>query len=55
MKSGPKTCPVREAYMLRFGIPRTRKHMLWLTASVLEQIGRCKSDEARRLILGRSK
>jgi hypothetical protein len=47
--------PVREAYVLRFGIPRTRKHILWLSAARLEQLGRCKSDECRRLILGTSK
>lgn len=41
--------------MLRFGIPRTKKHILWLTASVLEQLGRCKDDEARRLLLGVSR
>ena len=55
MKAGSKRCPVREAYMLRFGIPRTKKHILWLTASVLEQLGRCKDDEARRLLLGVSR
>ena len=52
MKAGRKSCSIREAYMLRFGIPRTRKHVIWLTASVLEQVGRCKDDEARRIILG---
>ena len=41
--------------MLRFGIPRTPKHILWLTSSVLEQVSRCKSDEALRLILGVSR
>jgi hypothetical protein len=55
MKPGPKTFPVREAYVLRFGIPRTRKHILWLSAARLEQLGRWKSDECRRLILGTSK
>jgi hypothetical protein len=41
--------------MMRFGIPRTRKHIHWLSAARLEQLGRCRSDECRRLILGTSK
>jgi hypothetical protein len=55
MKAGRKNCPIREAYILRFGIPRTNRRVRWLTAPVLQQLGRCKTDEARRLLLGVSK
>ena len=55
MNHGHKRCPIREAYMMRFGIPYTTKHVRLLSASVLEQLSFCRSDKARRLILGISR
>ena len=55
MKRGHKRCPIWEVYMLRFGISYTPKHVRRLSASVLEQLSLCRSDKARRLILGISR
>jgi hypothetical protein len=46
--------PVREAYMLRFGLDY-RKPCRDLPESLLEQLSLCRSDEARRILLGVSK
>jgi hypothetical protein len=44
--------PIREAYMLRFGIQQTKRLYINLRSEVLMQLSMCKSEEARRLILG---
>lgn len=49
--SGRKMCMVREAWVLRFNIEATRPHRL-LNDKVMCQLSMCRSDEARRLILG---
>jgi hypothetical protein len=41
---------VRQAWALRFGL--TDKQMKELTCSLMWQLCRCRSDEARRIILG---
>lgn len=47
---------IREAWMLRFGLPVANKKIRsWLSDEVLWQLCRCRSDEARRLILGVSR
>jgi hypothetical protein len=43
--------PVVEAYVMRYGLKRIGPAHL-LTSSLCCQLSRCKSDEARRLILG---
>ena len=48
-------CPVREAYEMRFRLTRWARQDHRLTDEMLVQLSRCKSDEARRLILGVSK
>ena len=45
--------PVREAYVLRFGVDLYQASRL-LDNALLCQLSECKSDEARRLILGKS-
>jgi hypothetical protein len=49
-KSGPKPDLVRKALALRFGL--TPKQRFYLTDSMMAQLSFCKSDCARRLILG---
>jgi hypothetical protein len=46
---------IRKAWCIRFGIPYTRKHRLWLTDAIMWQLCQCRSDEARRILLGVSK
>lgn len=48
--NGRPECPVRAAWTLRYGLgPKRRQE---LTQSFMAQLSFCKSDEARRLILG---
>lgn len=49
--SGSKMDPRREAYELRYGL-HASKMSRTLTDALMEQLGACKSEEARRLILG---
>lgn len=49
---GPKMDPRRHAYMLRFGIVRTKKSSRCITDALMMQLGACRSDSARRLLLG---
>ena len=42
---------VREAWAMRFGLTEKVKFLL-LTPQICWQLGMCRSDEARRLILG---
>jgi hypothetical protein len=44
---------VREAWMLRFGLSYHHPDQ-WLPDNLLWQLSRCRDDEARRLILGKS-
>jgi hypothetical protein len=46
---------IRKAWCMRFGISWTPKHRLWLTDEICWQLSQCRSDEARRLILGLSR
>jgi len=49
-RSRPEDCR-RVAYMLRFGLSY-RKPRRMLPDRLLKLLGACKSDEARRLLLG---
>lgn len=50
--SGGRPCePVKEAWALRFGLCTFRQWRL-LTPLLCWQLCQCRSDEARRLILG---
>ncbi len=51
MKVGRKPCPIREAWMLRFGLTYARPTRE-MAVQVLQQLSFCRSDEARRLLLG---
>lgn len=42
--------PVREAWMMRFKMPENRSHEF--TDALMAQLSHCRSDSARRLILG---
>lgn len=44
----------RDKYLYRYNIANY-KGSRWLTKAVLDQLDRCKSEEARRLILGKSR
>lgn len=44
----------RERYMKQFGLKYTRPRRM-LPQKLLDQLDACQSDEARRLILGRSR
>ena len=46
--------PVREAWALRFGLTRKQRITL-LSVKKCEQLSMCRSDEARRLLLGVSR
>jgi hypothetical protein len=50
---GRPSCMVREAWMLRFGLSYHHPDQ-WLPDNLLWQLIRCRNDEARRLILGKS-
>ena len=51
--SGSRIDLRREAYKLRYGLRlRTCKASTILTNALMAQLGACKSEEARRLILG---
>ena len=52
MKRNVSINTIREAYMIKFGIPRTNKDARRIKASLVRQLVACKSDCARRLILG---
>jgi len=43
----------RKAWMMRFGLSYKRPDH-WLPDEMLLQLSRCRDDEARRLILGKS-
>lgn len=53
-RNGAKPCPIREAWILYFNlqIPDGRYATNWLTDDFLSQLSFCRSDEARRIILG---
>jgi hypothetical protein len=55
MNLGRKPDLERMAWMERVGWPRTAKHIQQMTPKLMDQLRRCKSDEARRLLLGVSK
>lgn len=42
----------REAYTVCFALKRTQKVQRNLTQRLLDQLDRCKDDEARKLLLG---
>lgn len=42
----------RQGYAQRFSVPENGRTRRLLTQSLMDQLDRCKSDEARRLILG---
>ena len=46
--------PIREAWALRFGLTK-RQRITVLSAKKCEQLSMCKSDEARRILLGVSR
>jgi hypothetical protein len=46
--------PVREAWALRFGLTE-KQRFKFLTSEVCWQLSMCRSDEARRLLLGVSR
>lgn len=50
----PRIDPVRAMYMKKFGIVTNRPQKR-LSVKMLAQLSQCKTDEARRLILGISK
>jgi len=51
-KAGPKECPVRTAWEMRFGLYPWLGNNHRLQDSDMLQLSLCQSDEARRLILG---
>jgi hypothetical protein len=50
MKVGPKPNPVRALYVEKYGL--SHKQASRLTPKFLEQLERCKSEEARRILIG---
>jgi hypothetical protein len=46
--------PIREAWAMRFGL-HTPKQRAKLTTFLCWQLCQCRDDEARRLLLGKSK
>jgi hypothetical protein len=50
MKPSIRRDPLREAYTMRYGL--SQKQRKSLTPPLLNQLQACKSEEARRLILG---
>lgn len=55
MKVVHKRNPLRLYIQRRYGIKPTRKPSRYLTNAFCEQVAACKSEAARRLILGVSK
>lgn len=55
MKVGRKPNALRLYIRRRYGIKPTRKPSRYLTNAFCEQVAACKSEAARRLILGVSK
>jgi hypothetical protein len=53
-KRGRKPNPRREAYIKRYKITLTNARRL-LTIKVMDQLDMCRSDAARRILLGASK
>ena len=49
--NGRPPCPIVQAWRLRFGLTKSETPYN-LTDRVCWQLSRCRSDEARRLILG---
>lgn len=49
---GHPTEPIRKAWAMRFGIDDRHHKCTDLTDQMMNQLSRCKSDEARRIILG---
>lgn len=43
---------IREAWCLRFNLHNRDEDRGFMCASLMRQLSRCRSDEARRLILG---
>lgn len=53
MKHGPQKRTTRKiAYFQYFNLKRTRRRDRALNEAFMLQLGTCKSDEARRLLLG---
>lgn len=48
---GRKAEPVRDAWAIRFNLTRKQRACL-LNVRMCQQLSMCKSDEARRLLLG---
>ena len=44
--------PIHEAYMLRFGLSKKYLRSEQLSDEQCKQLSHCRSDEARRLLLG---
>ena len=42
----------REAYVRRFGVMRDSHTSRYITDALMRQLGACRDDSARRLILG---
>jgi hypothetical protein len=53
-KSGPKPNPRREAYIKRYKITR-KIPTRFLTVEFMDQLDMCRSEAARRILLGVSK
>jgi hypothetical protein len=53
--AGRKPNIVRDAYIERFNLPLWRRADHWLNDRLLCQLSLCRSDEARRLLLGVSR
>ena len=43
---------IHEAWAMRYGIRKGSKQYRWMTSNIIRQLSECKSEEARRLILG---
>lgn len=52
---GPKPDIVREAWEMRFRLTPWKRKNHRLTEALMAQLSFCRSDEARRIILGISK
>jgi hypothetical protein len=56
-RSGPKLDPRREAYKAKYALrpDRNSSARKQLSESFLDQLDNCKSEEARRILLGKTR
>ena len=47
--------PIKEAWAIRFKLRKYMKYPSKMPASLCNQLSHCKTDECRRIILGKSK